>query len=186
MTAHGSLVWIDTETTGLDPEHDALLEVACIITDADLNIVGTPVSCVIRPESWEVLNRLDEDVWQMHWGSGLYDALPGGCPLAEAEAWIVAYVAENLDGRVPLAGSSVHFDRAVLRQNMPGLGFALTHRNVDVSTVKELASRWAPDVFASRPTPTGNHRALGDLHDSIAELAHYRKHMAAFTPAAAS
>nr|WP_300344698.1 oligoribonuclease [Nesterenkonia sp.] len=172
------MVWIDCEMTGLNPEQDVLIEVAALVTDADLNVLGEGVDVVIRPEP-EALAGMQKVVRQMHTDSGLLAELEDGIALEAAEKKVLEYVTAWVpEARVaPLAGNSVHADRAFLRVGMPTLTEHLHYRIIDVSTLKELARRWYPEVLASAPKKTGNHRALGDIKDSIAELKHYRQHL---------
>lgn len=174
----GRLVWIDCEMTGLDPDTEALIEVAALVTDPELNVLGEGVQVVIRPEP-EALKSMSPFVRRMHTSSGLLDELDGGLSLQAAEEKVLEYVKTWVPeaGAAPLAGNSVHADKAFLRLGMPALTRHLHYRLIDVSTLKELARRWYPQVLASAPEKTGNHRALGDIQDSIAELRHYRTHM---------
>ena len=172
------MVWIDCEMTGLDPDTDVLIEVAALVTDAELNILGDGISVVIRPEP-EALESMSTFVRKMHTTSGLLQDLDDGIDLAAAEKKVLDYVAQYVPeaGVAPLAGNSVHADKAFLRVGMPKLMSHLHYRIIDVSTLKELATRWYPEVKATAPKKTGNHRALGDIQDSIEELKHYRKTM---------
>lgn len=172
----GRMVWIDCEMTGLDQDHDVLIEVAALVTDDQLNVLGEGVDVVIRPEP-QVLAGMSSFVRQMHQDSGLLDELDHGVSLAEAEAQVLTYVKAWVPeaGVAPLAGNSVHADKAFLRLGMPKLTQYLHYRIIDVSTLKELARRWYPEALSSAPEKTGNHRALGDIRDSIEELRHYRQ-----------
>ena len=175
------LVWIDCEMTGLDLERDALIEVAALITDYDLNVVGDGVDIVIKPPA-EALAQMDDFVRNMHTKSGLLPELDGGVTLAEAEAEVLAYVREHCaaDSRPPLAGNTVGTDRAFLARDMRDLEGFLHYRNVDVSTIKELSRRWFPRAYYASPQKKGNHRALADIQESIEELRYYRE--AVFVP----
>lgn|SRR5690554_3337030 len=170
------LVWIDCEMTGLDLASDALIEVAVLITDADLNVLGDGVDLVIRPPDSAVDKMLDV-VREMHTTSGLLDVLSEGITLAEANDTIMAYIREHVPepGKAPLAGNSVHMDRLFLARDLPEVEAWLHYRNVDVSSIKELVRRWYPRAYFASPTKTGNHRALGDIRDSIDELRYYRR-----------
>ncbi|WP_150462618.1 oligoribonuclease [Nesterenkonia ebinurensis] len=172
------MVWIDCEMTGLNPEKDALIEVAALVTDSDLNVLGEGVDVVIRPGP-EALAGMEKVVREMHTSSGLLAELEDGIALESAEKKVLEYVQTWVPeaGRAPLAGNTVHADKAFLRLGMPALTQYLHYRIIDVSTLKELAKRWYPQVRASAPEKTGNHRALGDIQDSITELKHYREHM---------
>lgn len=176
------IVWIDCEMTGLDTTADALVEVACLVTDGELNVLGEGVDLVIRPPQ-EALDQMGDFVRDMHTRSGLLPLLDGGTTLEDAQAQVLAYVREHVpEGRkAPLGGNTVSTDRVFLARDMPELEAHLHYRIVDVSSVKELARRWYPRAYFAAPPKTGGHRALGDILDSIAELRYYRE--AVFTPA---
>jgi oligoribonuclease len=175
------LVWIDCEMTGLDLGADALIEVAARVTDWDLNILGEGVDVVIKPPA-EALDQMIDFVRNMHEASGLLTELDGGTTMAEAEEQVLAYIREHCpDGsRPPLGGNTVATDRAFLARDMPALEGFLHYRNVDVSSIKELARRWFPRAYFSSPAKLGNHRALADIQESIEELRYYRE--AVFVP----
>ncbi|WP_327677105.1 oligoribonuclease [Kitasatospora sp. NBC_00458] len=170
------LVWIDCEMTGLDLDRDALVEVAALVTDSELNILGEGVDVIIRPPAEAVAN-MPEVVRAMHTSSGLLDELEHGVTLAEAEALVLAYVREHVPeaGRTPLCGNSVATDRGFLARDMPALEGHLHYRIVDVSSIKELARRWYPKAYYNSPQKGGNHRALADIRESIDELRYYRE-----------
>ena len=172
------MVWIDCEMTGLDPDTDVLVEVAALVTDSELNILGEGAAAVIRPEPGAV-DRMAPVVRRMHTASGLLAELENGVSLAGAEKRVLDYVRTWVpeSGVAPLAGNSVHADKAFLRLGMPTLTEHLHYRIIDVSTLKELAARWHPEARRTAPPKTGNHRALGDIQDSIEELRHYRRTM---------
>ena len=176
------MVWIDCEMTGLDLEQDALVEVAALVTDSELNILGEGVDVVVRPPAAS-LETMPEVVREMHTSSGLLTELEQGVTLAEAEAQVLAYVREHVPeaGKAPLCGNSVATDRGFLARDMPALEAHLHYRIVDVSSIKELARRWYPRAYYNSPKKQGNHRALADIRESIAELAFYRE--AVFVPA---
>jgi oligoribonuclease len=176
------MVWIDCEMTGLSLGHDALIEVAALVTDSELNILGEGVDIVIRPPA-ESLESMPEIVRQMHTTSGLLDELAGGVSMAEAEKLVLDYVREHVaePRKAPLCGNSVSTDRGFLARDMPTLEQHLHYRIVDVSSVKELARRWYPRAYFNSPEKNGNHRALADIRESIAELRYYRE--AVFVPA---
>ena len=179
------LVWIDCEMTGLDLAKDALIEVAVLVTDSELNVLGDGIDVVVAPPADllpGLLADMVEVVRAMHTTSGLLEELANGIALAEAEERILAYVKEHVPepGRAQLAGNSVGTDRGFLARDMPALEQHLHYRIVDVSSIKELARRWYPRVYFNAPKKTGNHRALGDIRDSIAELRYYRE--AIFVP----
>jgi oligoribonuclease len=176
------MVWIDCEMTGLSLAHDALIEVAALVTDSELNILGEGVDIVIRPPA-EALESMPDIVRQMHTASGLLEELPGGVGMAEAEKLVLDYVREHVaePRKAPLCGNSVSTDRGFLARDMPTLEQHLHYRIVDVSSIKELARRWYPRAYYNSPEKKGNHRALADIRESIAELRYYRE--AVFVPA---
>lgn len=168
------IVWIDTETTGL--EYDAqLLEVACVITDFDLNEIAEPYSEVIWA-SRRTLRKLVPRVREMHTVSGLIGLIPRARRMREVERDLLRYIQTYVPDpkTAPLGGSSVHMDSIWLKHNMPSVREHLHYRLVDVSTIMQLAGAWYPETRTSGPVPTGGHRALGDIRDSIASLRHYR------------
>ncbi len=175
------IVWIDCEMTGLDLVADALIEVAALVTDSQLNVLGTGVDVVIRPPDAAV-EQMGDVVREMHTASGLLEELPGGMTLEEAEAAVLDYVRTWVpDARkAPLAGNSVATDRGFLTRDMPTLEGHLHYRIVDVSSIKELARRWYPRVYFASPAKRGGHRALADIQESIEELKYYRE--ALFVP----
>jgi oligoribonuclease len=177
------LVWIDCEMTGLDYVHDALIEIACVVTDFDLNPLGEGVDLVIKPPS-EAVAQMDEFVRSMHEKSGLLAELDSGISLEEAEAQVLDHVKEYCaDGsRPPLAGNTVATDRAFIARDMPGLDAFLHYRIVDVSSIKELSRRWYPRAYFAAPAKRGNHRALTDIQESIEELRYYRAAIFVPTP----
>ena len=175
------LVWIDCEMTGLDLGADALIEVAALVTDWDLNVLGDGVDVVIKPPA-EALDQMIDFVRSMHETSGLLAELDSGTTMAEAEEQVLAYIREHCPegSRPPLGGNTVATDRAFLARDMPTLEGFLHYRNVDVSSIKELARRWFPRAYFSSPAKLGNHRALADIQESIEELRYYRE--AVFVP----
>ncbi|MCF6524645.1 oligoribonuclease [Streptomyces sp. JJ36] len=176
------MVWIDCEMTGLSLSDDALVEVAALVTDSELNVLGEGVDVVVRPPE-QALASMPEIVRTMHTASGLLAELDGGTTLAEAEERVLAYVREYVPeaGRAPLCGNSVSTDRGFLARDMPALDAHLHYRIVDVSSIKELSRRWYPRAYYNSPEKNGNHRALADIRESIAELRYYRE--AVFVPA---
>ena len=175
-TALPHLIWIDCEMTGLDVGTDALVEIAVLVTDSDLTIIGDGVDLVIHATQPQ-LDAMNDFVRQMHTSSGLITEIPSGISLAAAEEKIVEYLnaAGCEAGKSPLAGNSVYVDRNFIARDMPLLHNYLHYRTIDVSSIKELARRWYPKTYFAAPAKTGNHRALGDIRDSIAELAYYRQ-----------
>lgn len=170
------LVWIDCEMTGLDIEVDELVEIAVVITDYDLNPVDEGIDIVIRPDPGS-LEHMGEFVREMHRTSGLLDEIPGGVSVADAEYRVLEYVLQHIpeEQKAPLAGNTIGTDRAFLAKYMPRLDAHLHYRNVDVSSIKELARRWFPRVYFNAPAKNGGHRALADILESIRELQYYRR-----------
>jgi oligoribonuclease len=170
------IVWIDCEMTGLSLTDDALVEVAVLVTDADLNVLGEGVDVVIKPPA-ETLVDMDRVVVDMHTSSGLLAEIPNGRTLEEAEQLVLDYVKQWVPEprKAPLAGSSVHTDRAFLARDMLQLTDHLHYRLIDVSSLKELAKRWFPRVYFHTPRKHGGHRALADIRESIQELKYYRE-----------
>jgi oligoribonuclease len=170
------MVWIDCEMTGLSLAQDALIEVAALVTDSELNVLGEGVDIVIRPPAG-ALESMPEIVRTMHTTSGLLDELDGGVTLEEAEKLVLDYVRQYVaePRKAPLCGNSVSTDRGFLARDMPALEQHLHYRIVDVSSIKELARRWYPRAYFASPEKNGNHRALADIRESIAELRYYRE-----------
>jgi len=175
------LVWIDCEMTGLNLERDALIEVAALVTDFELNVLGEGVDVVIKPPA-EALEQMDAFVRDMHTSSGLLAELDNGVTLAEAEQVVLDHIKEHCaeGSRPPLAGNTIGTDRMFLARDMTELETFLHYRVVDVSSIKELARRWYPRAYFSAPAKRGNHRALADIQESIEELRYYRA--AVFVP----
>ena len=175
------MVWIDCEMTGLEVGVDELIEVAVIVTDAELRPLDAGIDLLIKPSA-AALAHMNDFVRDMHTKSGLLAQLDGGLPVDEAARQVLDYVKRFVPeaGKAHLAGNSVHSDKAFLAAQMPELIAWLHYRIIDVSTLKELAMRWYPKVYGLAPEKTGNHRALGDIQDSINELRFYR---AALMPA---
>jgi oligoribonuclease len=170
------LVWIDCEMTGLDTGSDLLIEVAALVTDSDLNVLGEGVDVVIGATR-EELARMPEVVRDMHAASGLTDAvLASTVTLADAEQQVLAYVREHVKEprKAPLCGNSIATDRGFLARDMKELDDFLHYRMVDVSSVKELARRWYPRAYFNAPKKGGGHRALADILESVEELRYYR------------
>jgi oligoribonuclease len=175
------LVWIDCEMTGLDLIHDELIEVAALVTDAELNVLGEGVDVLVKPSA-AALEQMTPFVRSMHEHSGLLDALEKGLELADAEQRVLEYITQFVpeNRKAPLAGNTIGTDRAFLARHMPVLESYVHYRNVDVSSIKELARRWYPRVYYQSPAKSGNHRALADIQESIEELRYYRE--ALFVP----
>jgi oligoribonuclease len=176
MKALENLVWIDCEMTGLDVEKDCLVEIAVVITDSELNILDEGITVVIKPRE-DSLSNMSEFVTNMHKDSGLFELLADGLELGDAENKVLDYIKQFAPEprSAPLAGNSIGTDRMFLNRYMPTLDAHLHYRNVDVSSIKELTRRWYPKVYFQLPKKTGDHRALADIRESIAELAYYRK-----------
>ncbi len=173
-----NLVWIDCEMTGLDLESDALIELAVLVTDSELNVLGDGVDIVIKPPE-DALAQMGEFVTDMHRKSGLLERLDDGVTLEEAEAEALAYIRTYVPEvrKAPLAGNTIGTDRAFLARDMAALEGHVHYRNVDVSSLKELAKRWYPRIYFTAPSKSGNHRALADIRESIEELRYYREAM---------
>ena len=175
------LVWIDCEMTGLDLVNDALIEVAALVTDTELNVLGDGIDVVIRPPQAALEQMLDV-VRTMHTTSGLLEELAAGTTMAEAEEMVLGYIREHVPTarKAPLAGNTVFVDRGFLARDMPALEAHMHYRIVDVSSIKELVRRWYPRVYFNSPIKSGGHRALSDIRESIEELKFYRQ--AVFVP----
>jgi oligoribonuclease len=175
------LVWIDCEMTGLDLTSDALVEIACVLTDGELNALDGGVDVLIKPPA-EALDSMRDVVREMHTTSGLLAELPSGLTLAEAQDIVLGYIRQHVpeSRKAPLCGNSIATDRAFLARDMPELDGFLHYRMVDVSSIKELARRWYPRAYFASPEKHGGHRALADIKDSIRELRYYRE--AVFVP----
>ena len=170
------LVWIDCEMTGLDLGSDLVIEVAALVTDSELNVLGDGVDVVIGATA-EQLERMPKVVREMHASSGLTDqVLASTVTLREAEEQVLAYVREWVPEvrKAPLCGNSIATDRGFLTRDMPALDDWLHYRMVDVSSIKELARRWYPRVYFNAPKKGGGHRALADILESVQELRYYR------------
>jgi oligoribonuclease len=175
------LVWIDCEMTGLDLAHDALIEIACLVTDGELTLLDDGIDEIIKPPP-EALDQMADVVRDMHTTSGLLDVLAEGITLAEAQERVLEYIRGHVKEprKVPLCGNSIATDRSFLARDMPELDTFLHYRMVDVSSIKELARRWYPRAYFASPPKHGGHRALADINDSVRELRYYRE--AIFVP----
>lgn len=177
------IVWVDLEMTGLDPSRHVIVEVAALVTDAELNIIDEGVDLVVHATDAE-LAEMDDFVTQMHSDNGLLDDIKASTvSLAEAEDAVLGLVEKHCDPAhpAPLAGNSIATDRTFIRAQMPRLDAALHYRMIDVSTVKELARRWFPKAYFNQPAKGMAHRALADIVESIRELDYYRRSV--FVPA---
>ena len=181
MGVNDRLVWIDCEMTGLDIERDALIEIACLVTDAELTLFDEGVDVVIKPPA-EALASMPEVVHEMHTTSGLLAELPSGITVAEAQDIVLGYVRGHVGEakKAPLCGNSIATDRWFIARDMPELDTYLHYRMVDVSSIKELARRWFPRSYFASPAKHGGHRALADIRESVQELRYYRE--AVFVP----
>ena len=170
------IVWIDCEMTGLSLINDALIEVAALVTDFELNQLGDGIDLVIKPPA-EALDQMDDFVRNMHTSSGLLDELAAGITMAEAQDQVLAYIREWVPeaAKAPLGGNTVGTDRGFLARDMPELESHLHYRIIDVSSIKELSRRWFPRAYFNSPKKAGGHRALADIRESIAELRYYRE-----------
>ncbi|QGN59313.1 oligoribonuclease [Nostocoides sp. HKS02] len=168
--------------TGLSLQSDALIEVAALVTDFELNQLGDGVDLVIKPPA-EALEQMDDFVRGMHTTSGLLEELDGGTTMQDAQDQVLAYVRQWVPEprKAPLGGNTVATDRGFLARDMPDLEAHLHYRIIDVSSIKELSRRWYPRAYFSAPSKSGGHRALADIRESIAELRYYRE--AVFVPA---
>lgn len=174
------LIWIDLEMTGLDTLNDTIIEIATIVTDSELNILAEgPVFAIHTPDI--VLNSMDDWNTRQHGQSGLIDRIRrSNVTMAQAESETIAFLSKYVEsGRSPMCGNSICQDRRFLARQMPTLERFFHYRNLDVSTVKELAYRWRPDILSSFEKK-GNHLALDDIRDSIRELRHYKAYFFKF------
>ncbi|TVS21551.1 oligoribonuclease [Corynebacterium sanguinis] len=171
------IVWIDLEMTGLDPDKHVIVEVAALVTDSELNILGEGIDIVVHATQAQ-LAEMDEVVVAMHTDNGLLPEITASTvSLADAEDAVLGLVAKHCDPAhpAPLAGNSIATDRSFIRAHMPRLDAALHYRMIDVSTVKELARRWFPKAYFNQPDKGMSHRALADIVESIRELDYYRR-----------
>lgn len=187
------IVWLDCEMTGLrinadtsEKPDDEIIEIGVIVTDAFLTPLDSGITVVIKPSA-AALEHMNSFVRSMHTSSGLLAALSGGVALAEAEAAVLDYITRHVPQpkTVPIAGNTIMMDRMFLSKYMPKVDEHLHYRSIDVSAIKEITMRWFPDVFASMPVKTGNHRALADAIESIRELEYYRNILFRMAPKSA-
>jgi oligoribonuclease len=177
---------MDLEMTGLEPQRHVIVEIATIVTDDQLNVIAEGPDLVLHA-STEQLGQMGDYVTEMHKKSGLLEAIKASSvTVADAEAQTLAFLTTHgvEKGEVPLCGNSIGTDRRFLQEYMPSLEAFFHYRNVDVSTIKELARRWQPDALESFGDKATNHRALDDVRESIAELVHYRETF--FSPTAST
>ena len=176
------IVWVDLEMTGLDPDRHVIVEVAALVTDAELNILDDGIDLVVHATDAE-LAKMDDFVTEMHGSSGLTEQIKASSvSIEEAEEAVLGLVEKHCgDHRPPLAGNSIATDRSFIRAQMPRLDAALHYRMIDVSTIKELTRRWFPKAYYNQPEKGMAHRALADIVESIRELDYYRRSV--FVPA---
>lgn len=173
------IVWIDCEMTGLDPQKHVIVEIAALVTDAELNILGDGVDVVVHASEID-LAQMDDVVTEMHNSSGLTEEIrESAVDVNEAERIVLDYIREWVPNarQAPLAGNSIASDRGFIRRYMPELEDFLHYRMIDVSSLKELARRWYPRVYFGQPEKGMSHRALADIRESIRELEFYRRAM---------
>ena len=173
------IVWIDCEMTGLDPQKHVIVEIAALVTDAELNILGEGVDVVVHASEID-LAQMDDVVTEMHNSSGLTEEIrESAVDVNEAERIVLDYIREWVPNarQAPLAGNSIASDRGFIRRYMPELEDFLHYRMIDVSSLKELARRWYPRVYFGQPEKGMSHRALADIRESIRELEFYRRAM---------
>ena len=175
-------MWIDCEMTGLDLSSDKLIEIAVLVTDADLNVLGDGVDVVIHADEAAMSSMVDV-VTEMHTRSGLIEEVRASTvDLATAETMVLDYIRQHVKQAktAPLAGNSIATDRGFIARDMPALDSFLHYRMIDVSSIKELCRRWYPRIYYGQPAKGLAHRALADIHESIRELQYYRR--TAFVP----
>jgi oligoribonuclease len=171
------LAWMDLEMTGLDPASDTIVEIATLLTDDDLAVVAEGPDLVVAATPAQ-LDAMSDVVREMHTRSGLLAAIRSSTlSLEEAGAATLEFLRSHIaePGTVPLCGNSIGMDRRFLASKLPEIERFFHYRSIDVSTVKELARRWLPDALAGAPHKRGSHRAMGDIKESVAELAYYRR-----------
>ena len=181
------LVWIDCEMTGLNPDTECLVEIAAVITDTELNVMDEGIDLVIRPRAGTI-EAMGDYVRKMHTDSGLINEFEDGLELEDAEAQVLEYIKKYIPTAktTPLAGNTISTDRLFITKYMPKLDDHLHYRNIDVSTIKELAKRWYPRAYFQAPKKDGGHRALADILESIEELKYYRQSVFVESPGPSS
>ena len=170
------LVWIDLEMTGLDIERHVIVEIACLVTDSELELVDDGIDIVVHQDA-AALAEMDDFVRKMHTKSGLLTQIEASTvDLATAGARVLDYIKGHVpaEGQAPLCGNSIGVDRRFLDRGLPEIDHYLHYRSIDVSSFKELCRRWYPDVYRNRPGKKEAHRALDDIRESVAELRYYR------------
>jgi len=173
------LVWVDLEMTGLDVEHDVIVEIACIVTDASLEALDDGVQLVVHADA-DTLARMGDFVREMHTKSGLLPEISASSvDVAAAQAATLEYVKQHVPAAstAPLCGNSIGTDRRFLARYMTDLDEYLHYRSIDVSSLKELCRRWYPAIYRKRPGKAEHHRALADIRESIEELRFYRANL---------
>ncbi|XP_068633901.1 oligoribonuclease, mitochondrial isoform X2 [Battus philenor] len=172
------IVWVDLEMTGLEIEKDHILEIACLVTNADLDIVATGPNLIIHQPD-EILNRMNTWCVAQHGESGLTEASRcSSITVQEAENQVLKFVSQHVyENRSPLAGNSVYMDRLFIRKFMPKLDSYLHYRIIDVSTIKELGKRWFQKDYSKMPQKKFQHRCMSDILESVAELKYYRENI---------
>jgi len=186
--ADDRLVWIDLEMTGLEVRRHVIVEIAVLVTGADLAALDDGIDLVVHQPP-DALAEMDDYVRTMHTRSGLLPAIEASTlSLADAGTAALEYVRTHVaeEGTAPVCGNSIGVDRRFLDVQLPELDGYLHYRSIDVSTLKELCRRWAPQVYRKRPNKQETHRALADIHESIAELVYYRDHFLSLPPAGAA
>ncbi len=171
------LAWMDLEMTGLDPDRHAIVEIATLLTDNNLELIAEGPDLIVHATNTE-LAEMDDFVTNMHTKSGLLEQIKSSpMSLAEAGEKTLAFLQEHIEEArtVPLCGNSIGTDRRFLAKQLPEVEEFLHYRSIDVSTLKELARRWHPDAYAAAPKKSGGHRALDDIRESLDELRHYRR-----------
>jgi len=181
------LVWIDCEMTGLNPDTECLVEIAAVITDTELNVMDEGIDLVIKPRAGTI-ESMGDYVRKMHTDSGLINEFEDGLELEDAEAQVLEYIKKYIPTAktTPLAGNTISTDRLFITKYMPQLDDHLHYRNIDVSTIKELAKRWYPRAYFQAPKKDGGHRALADILESIEELKYYRQSVFVESPGPSS